>query len=63
MTITDRTGMIETELFAQTYRNYGLATIRHPVLEIEATVEPYENGRGHTLRVWRAGQPRTAGAI
>jgi hypothetical protein len=28
--------MVETELFAQTYRSYGLATVRYPVLEITA---------------------------
>ena len=52
-------GMVETELFADTYRSYGLATIRYPVLEIAATVEPFENGRGFSLRVHRAGKPRT----
>ena len=59
LTLCDATGMVETELFATTYRNYGLATIRYPVLEITAKVEPFENGRGHTLRVLRAGKPRT----
>jgi len=51
--------MVETELFADTYRSYGLATVRYPVLEVTATVEPSENGRGFTLRVHRAGKPRT----
>ena len=60
LTLCDWTGMVETELFAATYRSYGLATIRHPVLEITARVEPFENGRGHTLRVLRAGSPRSA---
>ena len=58
LTLADRTGIVETELFAATYRNYGLATIRYPVLEIAARVEPFENGRGHSLRVLRAGKPR-----
>lgn len=58
LTLADWTGMVETELFAPTYRTYGLATIRYPVLEVTATVEPYENGRGFSLRVLRAGQPR-----
>jgi DNA-directed DNA polymerase III PolC len=61
LTLADWTGMVETELFARTYRSYGLATVRYPVLEITATVEPYENGRGFTLRVLRAGKPRTNG--
>jgi DNA-directed DNA polymerase III PolC len=59
LTITDWTGIIETELFARTYQSYGLNTIRYRVLEITATVEPFENNRGHTLRVLRAGKPRS----
>jgi hypothetical protein len=48
---------VETELFAQSYRSYGLATVRYPVLEITAKVEPFENGRGFSLRALRAGSP------
>ena len=59
LSLADRTGIVETELFAPTYRSYGLATVRYPVLEIIATVEPFENGRGFSLRVHRAGQPRS----
>ncbi len=59
LTLADWTGMVETELFAPTYRSYGLATVRYPVLEITATVEPFENGRGFSLRALRAGKPRT----
>jgi DNA-directed DNA polymerase III PolC len=58
LTLADWTGIVETELFAQTYKNYGLATVRYPVLEVTATVEPFENGRGYSLRVLRAGRPR-----
>jgi DNA polymerase III alpha subunit len=58
LTLADWTGMVETELFAQTYKSYGLATVRYPVLEVEAKVEPFENGRGFSLRVLRAGKPR-----
>lgn len=50
LTLADWTGMVETELFAKTYRNYGLATVRYPVLEVTATVEPFENGRGFWQR-------------
>jgi error-prone DNA polymerase len=59
LTLCDWTGMVETELFADTYRHHGLATVRYPVLELTARVEPFENGRGHTLRALRAGRPRT----
>ena len=58
LTLADWTGMVETELFAKTYKTYGLATVRYPVLEVEATVEPFENGRGFSLRVICAGKPR-----
>ena len=58
LTLADRTGIVETELFADTYRSYGLATVRYLVLEVTATVEPFENGRGFSLRVLHAGKPR-----
>ena len=58
LTLADRTGLVETELFAEIYRLYGLATVRYPVLEVFATVEPFENKRGFSLRVHRAGKPR-----
>lgn len=58
LTLADWTGMVETELFAHAYRSHALATVRYPVLEVTGTVEPYENGRGFSLRVLRAGQPR-----
>jgi DNA-directed DNA polymerase III PolC len=58
LTLADWTGMVETELFAPTYRAYGLTTVRYPVLEVTGRVEPFENGRGYTLRVLRAGRPR-----
>lgn len=59
MTLADHTGIVETELFADTYRSYGIVTVRYPVLEVHATVEPYENGRGFSLRVHRVAKPRT----
>jgi DNA-directed DNA polymerase III PolC len=59
LSLADWTGIVETELFAQTYKSYSLATIRYPVLEVEAKVEPFENGKGFSLRVLRAGKPRT----
>jgi DNA polymerase III alpha subunit len=59
LSLADYTGMVETELFAQTYKSYGLATVRYPVLEVTASVEPFDNGRGFSLRVLRAGKPRS----
>jgi hypothetical protein len=58
MTLADHTGIVETELFADTYRSYGVVTVRYPVLEVHATVEPYENVRRFSLRVHRVGKPR-----
>jgi DNA polymerase III alpha subunit len=37
LTLADRTGMIEAELFGPIYRRFGLATVRYPVLEVTAT--------------------------
>jgi hypothetical protein len=58
ITLCDSTGFIECEIFAEAYRRWGLATIRWPVVEVEATVTPFENGNGYTLDVQRAGKPR-----
>src|SRR5206468_12897046 len=60
LSLADWTGIVETELFAQTYKSYGLATVRYPVLEIEARVEPFENGLGFSLRAMAARRPRIA---
>jgi DNA-directed DNA polymerase III PolC len=59
LSLADWTGIVETELFAQTYKSYGLATVRYPVLEIEARVEPFDNQRGFSLRVIRVNKPRS----
>ena len=61
LTLADWTGIVETELFARAYKSHVLATVRYPVLEVEARVEPTENGRGFSLRVMRAGRPRSRG--
>ena len=58
LSLADWKGIVETELFAQTYKTYGLATVRYPVLEIEAKVEAFENGRIFTLRALAARCPR-----
>ena len=58
LTPGDWTRMVEAELFEQTYRNYGLATVHFPVLEMEAMAEPFEDGRGFSLRLLRAGRSR-----
>jgi hypothetical protein len=54
LSIAHWTGIVETELFAQTYKSYGLSIVRYPVLEIEARVEAFENRQGFSLRVLKA---------
>ena len=58
MTLCDRSGLIETEMFARAFRKFGLETIRHPVLEVTGTVMPFEGASGHTLRVETVHPPR-----
>jgi DNA polymerase-3 subunit alpha len=68
ITICDYTGMVECELFAETYARFGLATVRYEVLEVTATVVPFETARVPTedgkptrnfsLQVHQAGKPR-----
>jgi len=36
----------------------GSATVRYLLLEVKARVEPFDNGRGFSLRVLRAEKPR-----
>ncbi len=53
LTLCDHSGLLECELFADTYKRYGTETIRHPVIEVTGKVVPFANGNGHTLRVLR----------
>ncbi len=61
LTLCDRTGMVETEMFAAVHRRHGLDTLRYPVLEITGRVEPFPCGSGFSVRVLRAGPPRVTG--
>ena len=58
ITICDHTGIIECELFAATYRRFGLATVQFAAVEVEATVTLFDNALGCTLDVQRVGKPR-----
>jgi DNA polymerase-3 subunit alpha len=58
ITLCDYTGMVECEIFAESYRRFGLVTIQYPVVEIEAAVTPFENGLGFTLDVKSVRKPR-----
>ena len=57
ITICDRTGIVECEIFAATYRRFGLATVRFAAVEVEGMVTAFENGLGYTLDVQRVGKP------
>ncbi|NWF85505.1 MAG: DNA polymerase III subunit alpha [Bryobacteraceae bacterium] len=58
LTLADWTGYVEVSLFAPVYRDYGHMTV-HPVLAIEATVDPYDNRRGFSLNGLRVLRPLT----
>jgi DNA polymerase III alpha subunit len=53
LTLCDRTGMVETELFAEQYRRFGIQTVRYPVIRLTGKVTPYPNGNGFNLEVIR----------
>ena len=57
LTLADRTGMVETELFADANQRWGATASRHPVLAVTAKVEAFEGGRGVTLHVLRVEPP------
>jgi DNA polymerase III alpha subunit len=59
ISICDRTGIVECEVFAAAYRAYGLATVRYPVVEVTAEVKPFDNKAGYTLHVLRMGKARS----
>jgi hypothetical protein len=58
LTLADRSGMVETELFADAYRRWGAVTAQHPVVTVSGKVEPFANRNGFTLRVDRVEKPR-----
>jgi len=61
ISLCDPTGIVETELFADAYRDWGEQTVRFPVLAVTATVQPHPNGNGVTLNVHSAREPKKLG--
>jgi DNA polymerase III alpha subunit len=53
LTVCDRTGIIETELFASQYRWFGLVTVRYPVIRITGQVTALPNGKGFSFALIR----------
>ena len=58
LTLADRTGMVETELFADAYRRWGAVTTQHPVIAVSGRLEPFANGNGFALHVERVEKPK-----
>ncbi len=58
ISICDRTGIVECEIFAAAHRVYGLNTVRYPVVQITGEVKPFDNGQGYTLDVLRVEKAR-----
>lgn len=52
LTLADWTGFAEVSLFTPVYRDYGHLTV-HPVVAVEAQVDPYDNHRGFALSASR----------
>jgi len=59
ISICDYSGIVECEIFATTYRRYGLNTVRYPVVQITANVRPFDNLQGFTLEVQHITQARS----
>jgi len=57
VTLADHTGSVEALLFPDVYQRFGHLTAAHPILAARAVVEPFENHRGHTLRVIQVSPP------
>jgi len=51
ISVCDRSGTIECEIFASIYRRFGTETIRHPIVEVTGHIIPFANRLGHTLQV------------
>jgi DNA-directed DNA polymerase III PolC len=58
ISICDRTGIVECEIFAAAYRLYGLNTVRYPVVQVTGEVKPFDNLAGYTLEVLRVEKAR-----
>ncbi len=58
LSICDHSGILETEMFAATFRRFGLETLRHPVLGITGMITPFDGDRGYSLRIESVHRPR-----
>jgi DNA polymerase III alpha subunit len=53
ITIADRTGIMETELFASQYRWFGLQTVRYRMFKVTGKVVSLANGKGFAFELIR----------
>jgi DNA-directed DNA polymerase III PolC len=53
VTLADRTGIVETELFASQFRWFGLRTVRYPMIKVTGRVVPLNNGKGFAFDLIR----------
>jgi len=60
ISLCDYSGILECELFAGTYRRFGVQTLRHPIVEVTGKIVPLENGNGFTLQAQSVAKPRMA---
>lgn len=63
ISVCDHTGIVECEIFAATYRAFGLATLRYPVVQVTAEVKPFDNNAGFTLQVHSLTKPRSSSSV
>ena len=61
ISLCDYSGILECELFAGTYKRFGVQTLRHPIVEVTGKIVPLENGNGHSLQAQRVAEPRRCG--
>jgi DNA polymerase III alpha subunit len=59
ISICDRTGIVECEIFADAYHTFGLATVRYPVVQVTGVVKLFDNSQGFTRQVLRVEKVRT----
>ena len=63
ISLADRTGVVETFLFPETYRRFGHLTVANPILAATGVVEPFENRNGFSLRVEHVDVPARGGTV
>jgi error-prone DNA polymerase len=59
ISICDRSGIVECEIFATAYRLHGLNTVRYPIVQVTGEVRPFDNLQGFTLEVLRVEKARS----